>query len=138
MRATIKPAVSLVVATFGRADVLERLVASLTAQSSQDFEIIVADQNRDDRVRPLIAPLAASGQLTRHIRLEVANLSAARNAGLAAATINHGRSAVLVSKHVPGHGGGYATTSSARALVSYRRSLATNEPSRRRAVWCSM
>jgi glycosyltransferase involved in cell wall biosynthesis len=86
MSALSPPALSLVVATFGRADVLEQLVRSLAAQTSRDFEVIVADQNADDRVRPFFAPLVASGRSVRHIRLEAPNLSAARNAGLAAAT----------------------------------------------------
>ena len=76
---------SLIVATYGRADVLAPLVASLGAQTLRSFEVVVADQNPDDRVAAMIEPLRSAGQLGAHIRLPEPNLSAARNAGLAAA-----------------------------------------------------
>ncbi len=44
------PSVSLVVATRGRANPFEILFASLEAQTFRDFEVIVVDQNVDDRV----------------------------------------------------------------------------------------
>lgn len=80
-----RPCFSLIVATYGRADVLAPLVASLAAQSCRDFEVIVADQNPDDRVAPMFRPLADAGLLGAHVRLDRPNLSGARNAGLAIA-----------------------------------------------------
>lgn len=85
MSARTVPMFSLIVATYGRAEVLAPLVASLGAQTDRSFEVVVADQNADDRVAPLIEPLRAAGHLGAHIRLPEPNLSAARNAGLAVA-----------------------------------------------------
>ncbi len=85
MSTSAVPMFSLIVATYGRAEVLKPLVASLAAQSCQSFEVVVADQNPDDRVVMLLEPLRAAGRLGAHIRLPEPNLSAARNAGLAAA-----------------------------------------------------
>jgi glycosyltransferase involved in cell wall biosynthesis len=85
MSARTVPKFSLIVATYGRAEVLSPLIASLVAQTHRSFEVIVADQNADDRVAPFIEPLRTSGQIGAHIRLPEPNLSAARNAGLAAA-----------------------------------------------------
>ena len=85
MSARTVPMFSLIVATYGRAEVLAPLVASLGSQAYRSFEVIVADQNSDDRVLPLIEPLRAAGQLGAHLRLPEPNLSAARNAGLAVA-----------------------------------------------------
>lgn len=47
---TTPPAVSLIVATKGRADPLRDLFESLEAQLFRDFEVVVVDQNDDDRV----------------------------------------------------------------------------------------
>ena len=44
--------VSLVLATVGRADDVGRLVQSLVGQTSTDFELIVVDQNADERLLP--------------------------------------------------------------------------------------
>lgn len=85
MTSFLRPCFSLIVATYGRADVLAPLVTSLIAQSCRDFEVIVADQNKDDRVAPLLRPLAEAGLLGTHLRLDRPNLSFARNAGLAVA-----------------------------------------------------
>lgn len=85
MSTSAEPIFSLIVATYGRADVLQPLVQSLLSQTCQRFEVIVADQNPDDRVLPLIAPLRSAGRLGTHIRLPEPNLSAARNAGIAVA-----------------------------------------------------
>lgn len=85
MMSPLRPSFSLIVATYGRAQVLEPLVASLLAQSCRDFEVIVADQNPDDRVTPFLRPLSEAGLLAAHIRLDQPNLSKARNAGLSVA-----------------------------------------------------
>jgi len=49
------PLFSLVVSTKGRAEELETLLLSLKAQSFRDFDVLVIDQNPDDRLE---APLA--------------------------------------------------------------------------------
>jgi glycosyltransferase involved in cell wall biosynthesis len=73
---------SLVVATLERVRELERLLSSLDVQSYRDLEVIVVDQNADDRLVPVIQ---------RHRGLDILHLRAvpggshARNIGLAAA-----------------------------------------------------
>ncbi len=79
------PAFSLVLATYGRVDEIGRLLDSLAAQSCQDFELIVADQNPDDRVQPFVDRAREAGWAVQHLRLPQPNLSAARNAGMAVA-----------------------------------------------------
>jgi GT2 family glycosyltransferase len=65
----------LVVATVGRTAELERLFASLDAQTHRDFRVLVVDQNEDDRVLPLLDG--------RAVRLRSGRgLSRARNAAL--------------------------------------------------------
>ena len=85
MTTSSRPTFSLIVATYGRAEVLAPLVASLLAQTNTSFEVVVADQNPDDRVAPLLEPLRSRGYLGAHVRLSRPNLSAARNAALAVA-----------------------------------------------------
>ncbi|HET7206096.1 MAG TPA: glycosyltransferase family 2 protein [Terriglobales bacterium] len=71
--------VSLIVATVNRLDELERLLTSLEKQIYRDFEVIVVDQNPDNR---LVAVLAAHDRLEiKHVRC-ARGLSRARNAGL--------------------------------------------------------
>lgn len=74
---------SLIVATVERMDPLKKLLASLAEQSHRDFEIIIVDQNLDDRVDRIVkaSPQPISIQ---HLRSE-RGLSRARNAGLRAA-----------------------------------------------------
>jgi glycosyltransferase involved in cell wall biosynthesis len=75
------PAVSfdLVVATLGRSEELEGLLASLDRQTHRAFRLVLVDQNRDNRVTEALA---------RHPALEIVHLrsepglSRARNAGL--------------------------------------------------------
>lgn len=77
--------ISLILATYGRADEIERLMASLLAQQCRDFELLVMDQNEDDRVVPFVAAARAGGLAVRHIRLDRPGLSSARNRGIAEA-----------------------------------------------------
>lgn len=78
---TASPLFSLVLATYGRVDEIGRLLDSLAAQSCQDFELIVADQNGDDRVLPYVQRAQSLGWRVQHLKLSQPNLSAARNAG---------------------------------------------------------
>jgi len=77
--------VSLIVATVNRVEEFERLLGSLSRQSERDFEVIVVDQNADDRLLPA---------LQRHPELRIQHLrsllgvSRARNAGLRSARGN--------------------------------------------------
>lgn len=74
--------ISLVVATLHRVTELERLLVSLEEQSCRDFEVLVVDQNPDDRLLPLLGRHARLA--IRHLRSE-RGLSRARNVGLRAA-----------------------------------------------------
>jgi len=71
--------ISLLVATVNRVDELDRLLSSLEEQRYRDFEVIVVDQNSDDRV---VRALDRHPNLVlRHLRSE-RGLSRARNSGL--------------------------------------------------------
>jgi len=74
--------VSLIVATISRVTELERLLQSLDAQTCKDFEVIVVDQNPDDRLVPTFR--RHEGLRIRHLR-SGRGLSRARNIGLRAA-----------------------------------------------------
>ena len=75
---------SLVVATRGRDAELAELFDSLLAQGRADVEVIVVDQNADERLAPIIA--AYEGRLPLLWRRStVANACHARNLGLALA-----------------------------------------------------
>ena len=74
--------ISLIVATLNRLTELERLLTSLDAQTLKDFEVIVVDQNPDDRLVPILRE--HEGLKIRHLRSQP-GLSRARNAGLRAA-----------------------------------------------------
>ena len=73
------PSFDLVVATVDRVSELERLLASLEAQTHRDFRVLLVDQNEDDRLEPIL-------QEHRHldvVRLRAdRGLSRARNAAL--------------------------------------------------------
>lgn len=74
---------SLVMGSLGRTDEVRRMLTSLEHQSLQDFEVILVDQNIDDRLMPLVA---SSKLRITHIRTTQPGLSRARNLGLAVAT----------------------------------------------------
>lgn len=71
---------SMVIATLGRTHELERLLHSLAAQKVSDFEVIIVDQNIDDRLAAILE--AWSGQLRlRRVRTENRGVCRARNVG---------------------------------------------------------
>ena len=73
---------SLILASVGRSQEPQRLVQSLAAQTSRAFELLVIDQNADDRLLPAVASAFAAGLTVSHLRLSPPNLSAARNLGI--------------------------------------------------------
>ncbi len=79
-------AFSLILATVGRTRELDRLFNTLAAQTFHDFEVIVVDQNPDDRLVPHIERACSFGIVVKHLKHNPPNLAAARNAGIAAAT----------------------------------------------------
>jgi glycosyltransferase involved in cell wall biosynthesis len=78
---------SLVVATRGRTAELGDLFGSLAAQGCAPgaLEVLVVDQNGDERLAPIVAAQAARGLDVRRIASAVPNACHARNLGLAAA-----------------------------------------------------
>jgi glycosyltransferase involved in cell wall biosynthesis len=71
---------SLILATVDRTSELARFLAALDRQRHQDFELIVVDQNPDDRLCPIIERHADRFPL-QHIR-SARGISRARNVGL--------------------------------------------------------
>jgi len=69
-------------ATLGRVTEIDRCVDSLVAQTRRDFELIVVDQNPDDRLVPVVARARALGLDCHHLRQAEPNLCKARNAGI--------------------------------------------------------
>ncbi len=72
--------VSLIVATVGRTSELHRLLTSLDAQTYKNFELIVVDQNLDDRLEKVIASFC--DRLTIIHLTSPLGVSRARNAGI--------------------------------------------------------
>ena len=73
--------VSLIVATRQRTSELKRLLESLVVQTYRAFEVIIVDQNDDDRVVAVLEEFA--GQLTlQHVRSRTRGKAAANNVGL--------------------------------------------------------
>ncbi len=78
--------ISLILATVGRTTELHKLVDSLAAQTLHDFEVIVVDQNADERLQPALQRARSLGLSLRHLKHAPPNLALARNAGIAAAS----------------------------------------------------
>lgn len=78
------PLFSVLVATWNRADLLPRALASLEAQTCADWEALVVDDGSVDGT-PYLLEHWADGARRRALRRPHAGLSAARNAGLAVA-----------------------------------------------------
>ena len=76
--------ISLIVATKGRVEEIARLVQSLIQQGSANLELIVVDQNEDDRLESILKEPTLPFPII-HLWSEV-GLSRARNAGIACAT----------------------------------------------------
>lgn len=74
------PRFSLVLATVERVDPVERFLLSVVAQEYPNLEVLVADQNLDERLTPVIRRLNQSISI-RHLRSPV-GVSRARNAAL--------------------------------------------------------
>ncbi|MBS1544517.1 MAG: glycosyltransferase family 2 protein [Bacteroidetes bacterium] len=75
------PVFSLVIPTLNRSDELNCLLRSLQNQSFKDFEVIVVDQNQDERLTPIVERFASDLNIKR-IKQTERGASRARNAGL--------------------------------------------------------
>jgi glycosyltransferase involved in cell wall biosynthesis len=78
--------VSLILATKNRVEEVNRFIRSLPDQGYDDLELIIVDQNGDDRLQRTLAESRIRARIT-HLRCET-GLSRARNLGLAEATGN--------------------------------------------------
>ncbi len=76
--------VSLVLATVGRTHELDRLLASISSQTFKNIELIIVDQNEDDRVEKAIGR-RQPGLRYVHVHSAI-GLSRARNTGIALAS----------------------------------------------------
>lgn len=72
---------SLICATLRRNEEFARLLESLAEQTHGDFELVVVDQNSDDRLLPIIESYSNQLNINR-IRVRPKGASAARNAGI--------------------------------------------------------
>jgi glycosyltransferase involved in cell wall biosynthesis len=72
---------SLIVPTISRTRELDRFLASLERQRQKNFELIVVDQNPDDRLVSLLSPYTNRLSIL-HLRSEKKGASRARNIGL--------------------------------------------------------
>ncbi|ODU99297.1 MAG: hypothetical protein ABT23_14035 [Thiobacillus sp. SCN 63-57] len=77
--------VSLILATYGRAEELGRAVDSFLSQTDRGFELIIVDQNPDERLAPFVEQAREGGLDVRHVRMDTPGLSAARNLGISLA-----------------------------------------------------
>jgi glycosyltransferase involved in cell wall biosynthesis len=77
----VSPRFSLIVATLGRTEELACLLLSIHNQDIKDFEVILIDQNQDDRVSSVVRTLPFKLNI-HHIRRSEKNPSTARNAGI--------------------------------------------------------
>lgn len=109
--------ISLIVATVGRTDDLERLFKSVVNQTEHDLELLVIDQNQDDRVCPFVEVAALAGLTVLHLRQPVPNLSKARNLGL-----RHARGEIVA---FPDDDCWYESDSLAAALACFDRNPST-------------
>jgi glycosyltransferase involved in cell wall biosynthesis len=78
---------SLIVPTLNRVDEVRELFESLKLQTLKDFEVIVVDQNDDNRLESLLEDFSGSLDIS-HIRQSEKGASRARNAGLRKSTGN--------------------------------------------------
>jgi glycosyltransferase involved in cell wall biosynthesis len=72
---------SLIVATRYRATEVKKLLDSLVAQTYQAFDVIIVDQNNDDRLVPVLEAYGQTLRL-RHVRSNTSGKAAANNVGL--------------------------------------------------------
>lgn len=75
---------SLVMATRGRSTEVSEFLDSVLAQRRNDAEVIIVDQNEDDRLAPVLARYAGHLPIA-HLRSAVARANHARNLGLRSA-----------------------------------------------------
>jgi glycosyltransferase involved in cell wall biosynthesis len=78
--------VSLILATVGRTTEVGRCLRSLATQTDRNFEVLLVDQNLDERLTPFIQEANTLGLDLTHLRMSVPSLAGARNLGLSKAS----------------------------------------------------
>lgn len=82
----MKPLVSIISATYNRAEFLPALIAAVRKQTYDQWELVLVDDASTDATRVVILPYLASETRLKYIRAECnGGAAAARNRGLAAA-----------------------------------------------------
>src|SRR2546429_475015 len=74
--------VSAIICTRNRPDLIGAAVASVSANTYPDFELLVVDQSTDERTGHIVRALAASHPNLRYMHTEIAGLSRAYNIGI--------------------------------------------------------
>ncbi|MBN9393028.1 MAG: glycosyltransferase [Chloroflexi bacterium] len=77
----LKPVVSVVVATRNRSELLSKTVASILANSLENFELLIVDQSTDELSRESLQQFSQDRRL-RYIHSDRAGLSRSRNLGI--------------------------------------------------------
>lgn len=77
-----EPGLSLIMATIGRTNELNNFFESINNLPDIPLEVIVIDQNYDNRLNNIIAAAQENGFQVNHIKTNSVGLSAARNIGL--------------------------------------------------------
>jgi glycosyltransferase involved in cell wall biosynthesis len=75
------PVFSLVVPTINRKEEIELLFTSFANQSFKDFEVIIVDQNEDDRLVDVVSKFQSIFNIN-HIKTSIKGASIARNLGI--------------------------------------------------------
>jgi GT2 family glycosyltransferase len=78
--------ISLILATVGRTSEIGRCLRSLALQTDRNFEVLLVDQNQDERLQVYVQEALMLGLVVTHLRLPVPSLSGARNLGILHAT----------------------------------------------------
>ena len=73
---------SLVISTLGRVDEFHRLFESLLRQTHRPIELVLVDQNTDDRLAPIVQEYKDKLKITHVKTPGQKGLSRGRNAGL--------------------------------------------------------
>jgi GT2 family glycosyltransferase len=81
----MNPSLSVVIPSYGRVESVETLLAALDRQAGVELELVVVDQNPDER----LAALGSSRFPFRRARLREPNASTARNVGFVSSRHSH-------------------------------------------------
>ena len=82
------PHVSVIIPTHNRRDFVREAIASVLAQTYQDFEIIVVDDGSDDDTRTVVEEFSRAWPVVQYVFQSNQGVSAARNHGVA---LSHGQ-----------------------------------------------